>query len=570
VTKKNISTILCICLVSASFAQIPELDIRNNAAVAQTGIEKVRLAYDKGDYLTAESLLYTELEKGNVTPNNFLLFANTLYAVNKPSLAKEFYGEYAKGTENKDAQMQIQRLFSSNVSATEQRTIQTKYPITNPTTYGAKLYTALGGRMMSYNKTCEGDVNSRSEILAGITDAPFGSIAFFDNGEMAVASLINTKSNTCRLYIFHKKKGVWKKPTELFADTKGNFAFPFIDEETSTLYFSSDKSGSVGGYDIYKSVYSGSTFESPLSLGSDINSAGNDINPTLIKDWLYFSSNGHISKGGYDIFKYKKLSDFNALFINAIELNTAKNELSIVPGGINAVLVNRTDNDTATLVRILRPKIVSTVSGIILNEAGEPISGALVLFNTGADKGNYLTTGPEGKYTFKSALNFPSISGVVVADGYVTKAFNTSNGEKASIQLAKLKPVEIIVEVIRTVPATPTSSDTTNLMADTSTVDSLSSDRESCSDLYGGAELPTSGLDSGSYLIVIASAYDYAKAYDSWTKWLPSFSKAEILEYGNGLYRVGFYIGNDEDEAVTLYNEAKELKKDIWLLHPNN
>mgnify|MGYP000748713386 CR=1 FL=1 len=64
--KKQSLTILCICLVSASFAQLPELDIRNNALVAQTGIDKVRLAYDKGDYLTAESLLYTELEKGNI------------------------------------------------------------------------------------------------------------------------------------------------------------------------------------------------------------------------------------------------------------------------------------------------------------------------------------------------------------------------------------------------------------------------------------------------------------------------------------------------------------------------
>ncbi len=528
----------------------------------QTGKEKVRLAYDKGDYFTAESLLYPELEKGHITANDFLLFANTLNAVNKPSLAMEFYNEYAKGTENKDADMQIQRLFSLNVPTTEQRTIQTKYPITNPTTYGTQLYAALGGRMMSYNKTCEGDVNSRSEVLRGTTDAPFGSIAFFNNGEMAVASLIDPKSNRCRLYLFYKKKGIWKKPTELFANTEGNFAFPFIDEETSTLYFSSDKSGSIGGYDIYKSVYSGSVFESPMSLGIDINSAGNDINPTLIKDWLYFSSNGHISKGGYDIFKYKKISEFNALFINVLELNTSKNELAVVPGGTNALLVNRTDNDTATLVSILRPRVVSTVSGTIMNEAGDPISGAFVLFNTDEAHGDYLTTGPEGEYTFKSALNFPSISGVIVADGYMSKGFSTPNGEKASIQLDKLKPVEVIVEVIRTAPVNPTG---VIIPADTSIVDSIIS-------LGTSVDLPltSSSSDSSSYLIIIASAYDYAEAYDSWTKWLPSFSKAEILEYDNGLYRVGFYIGKDEDEAVTSYNKAKEIKQGIWLLRPSN
>ena len=559
-TKFFFLTIPSIFLVSVSFAQIPELDIRNNSIVPQTGSEKVRLAYDRGDYLAAESLLYPELEKGNITANDFLLFANILNSVNKPSLAKEFYGEYAKGTENKDAEIQIQRLFSSNVSTTEQRTIETNYPITNPTTYNSQLFTEIGGRIMSYDKTCEGDLNNRSEVLKGITDAPFGSIAFFDNGEMAVASLIDTKSNLCRLYLFYKKKGTWKKPVELFSETEGNFAFPFIDEETKTLYFSSDKSGSLGGYDIYKSVYSGRIFESPRNLGNGINSTGNDINPTLIKDWLYFSSNGHISKGGYDIFKYKKLSEFNALFTNVLELNTLKNELSVVPGGTNALLINRAHHDTTKLVNILRPKVVCIVSGVVTNESGEPVPGAFVLFNTDERHGDYLTTGAEGQFIFKSARNFPSISGVVMADGYLSKAFIAPNGEIASIQLDKLKPVEVIVEVIRTVPVNPSES-----ITDTSTgVSGMS--------LGSGIDLEQTSKhgDSSSYLIVIASKYDYSEAYDSWTTWLPSFNKAEILEYDNSLYRVGFYVGNDEDEAVTLYNKAKEFKKDIWLLHPTN
>jgi hypothetical protein len=563
VLNKQSLTILCICLVSASFAQLPELDIRNNAFVAQTDIDKVRLAYDKGDYLTAESLLYTELEKGNIPADAFLLFANTLNTVSKPAVAKELYREYAKVTSNKDVDIQIQRLFSTNSSALVQRDIETMYPITNPTTYGAQLFAEIDGRMMSYNKTCEGNLTNRSEILDGILDARFGSVAFFDNGEKAVASLINTESNTCRLFLFYKKKGVWKKPTELFTATAGNFAFPFIDEKANILYFSSDKDGSIGGYDLYMSVYSGSTFESPRSLGKDINSKGNDINPTKIKDWLYFSSNGHISKGGYDIFKYKKLTEFNSLLVNATELNTPNNELAVVPGGIDALLVNRTSKDTAALISILRPKVASTVTGTIMNEAGEPIAGALVLFHMGGAKGNYVTTGTEGKYTFKSAINYASVSGVVVADGYVTNAFNTANGENIAIQLDKLKPVEVIVEVVKYLPVT-------TALTDSATVDSLSSDKLPPRDIDADELVLTSNPDSVSYIIVIASAYDYAEAYDFWTKWLPLFSKAEILEYENGLYRIGFYVGTKEDEAVNVYHEARELKEDIWLLHPKN
>jgi len=116
-------------------------------------------------------------------------------------------------------------------------------------------------------------------------------------GTKAVVSLIDNLKSTSKLYYLYQKKGKWKKPIELFSDTKGNYAFPYMSIDSKTLYFSSDRAGGQGGYDIYASIWNGDGFEKPINLGSEINSAGNEINPILANDWLYFSSNGHVALG---------------------------------------------------------------------------------------------------------------------------------------------------------------------------------------------------------------------------------------------------------------------------------
>jgi hypothetical protein len=64
------------------------------------------------------------------------------------------------------------------------------------------------------------------------------------------------------------------------------------------------------------------------------------------------------------------------------------------------------------------------------------------------------------------------------------------------------------------------------------------------------------------------SSYSYTQAYDYWNKWISDFNSAEILEYENGLYRIGFYAGGNEEAALNAYNNAKLIKQDLWLLRP--
>jgi hypothetical protein len=73
-----------------------------------------------------------------------------------------------------------------------------------------------------------------------------------------------------------------------------------------TLYFSSNRPGGLGGFDIYMSFrLPNNTWSQPVNLGPPVNSPADENYPYITADGkkLYFCSNGFNSMGGYDIFK---------------------------------------------------------------------------------------------------------------------------------------------------------------------------------------------------------------------------------------------------------------------------
>ena len=79
---------------------------------------------------------------------------------------------------------------------------------------------------------------------------------------------------------------------------------PFVDEEQKRLYFSSDKTGGLGGFDLYYMSYDEDfDFQEPVRLGEPINTAGNEGAPYIRDGKLYFASDGHTGLGGLDLFE---------------------------------------------------------------------------------------------------------------------------------------------------------------------------------------------------------------------------------------------------------------------------
>jgi len=82
---------------------------------------------------------------------------------------------------------------------------------------------------------------------------------------------------------------------------------PFVSMDGSTLYFSSDRPGGLGGLDIWKVAIdpSGMPMGAATNLGAPVNSEFDEVTPFFheASSTLFFSSTGHKSIGGLDIFK---------------------------------------------------------------------------------------------------------------------------------------------------------------------------------------------------------------------------------------------------------------------------
>lgn len=85
-----------------------------------------------------------------------------------------------------------------------------------------------------------------------------------------------------------------------------------LSPDGNTLYFVSDREGSYGGSDIWYSERDRrGNWGEPQNIGPVINTEYNEESVFMHPDGktLYFSSEGHNSMGGYDIFKTEKVGD---------------------------------------------------------------------------------------------------------------------------------------------------------------------------------------------------------------------------------------------------------------------
>ena len=76
-----------------------------------------------------------------------------------------------------------------------------------------------------------------------------------------------------------------------------------LSSDGQRIYFSSDMPGGLGGVDLYVCAKDGENWSVPKNLGNVINTSGNEMFPFVSADnKLFFSSNGHSTLAGLDIY----------------------------------------------------------------------------------------------------------------------------------------------------------------------------------------------------------------------------------------------------------------------------
>lgn len=152
---------------------------------------------------------------------------------------------------------------------------------------------------------------------------------------------------------------------------------PRVDEEQKRLYFSSNRPGSLGGYDLYYVTWDEAmNFSNPVNLGSTINTAFNERDGYRLENEFYYASDKTGGLGGLDVYVAKVQGDTYTNPVNLGEpINSVADDFGFVKTAANSVYlasdrVSGTGSDDLYRFTIEKKKLALKV----LNEAGNPIT----------------------------------------------------------------------------------------------------------------------------------------------------------------------------------------------------
>lgn len=161
--------------------------------------------------------------------------------------------------------------------------------------------------------------DQRSGTLPAGGELRNGPLAFSADGNFVVGTeIVDQKSKKIllengRIQPFATKllmsrrmsNGRWSSPLPVFGqEENGSCCHPFLALDDRVLLFASDAPGGYGGYDIYMAFWDDHTqmWGTPVNVGPEINTEGDEIFPTCADGRICFASNGQVGYGGYDLY----------------------------------------------------------------------------------------------------------------------------------------------------------------------------------------------------------------------------------------------------------------------------
>lgn len=223
-----------------------------------------------------------------------------------------------------------------------------------------------------------------------------------------IRRVISKKDIKLRIVIMKKEGDYWRISQEMpFNDKNYSFAHPAINKTGDTLVFVSNMEGTLGQNDLFMSVRNGNNWSTPENLGDKINTAGNEMFPTFIKNGLLaFSSDiregGH---GGLDIY-YASFPDIREIWNMGDKINSTLDDFGFVLHSdekIGYFSSNRGDTGSDDIFMVNLTNTYFSLKGLVINEyANKSLSDAdVVLSDCDGNQLASTTSDKEGTFSFK-------------------------------------------------------------------------------------------------------------------------------------------------------------------------
>lgn len=220
---------------------------------------------------------------------------------------------------------------------------------------------------------------------------------------------------------------------------------PHVTSDGEYLYFSSNMEGGFGGFDLYKSpIMKDGTIGKPENLGNTVNTSEDEKYPHTSKDGkeLFFSSKGHNSIGGYDIFI---ASITNLAYRNprnlGLSINSEKDEIGFIfidskKGVFSSNKENA--NNAFNLYRFTSRAIYQDLKGIVITEDEKILPNATVLLlNNEGQEIERQVTSSDASYSFK-IRPFEDYEIVVLKEGFKDYSLKFQSEESQLKAILKL------------------------------------------------------------------------------------------------------------------------------------
>lgn len=304
------------------------------------------------------------------------------------------------------------------------------------------------------NATKVSELNSKYHD-GPLTISSDGNTVYFSSDSFKEASFEKDKKNKLKLsrnnlFVSTKDNGKWGKIMSVpFNSSAYSTSNPSLSRDGKTLYFSSDMPGSIGGVDIWKvAVNADGSFGTPENLGSKVNSEGNESFPFIADDssTLYFASSGKQGMGGLDIFQIDLSKAEQAVNLGK-PVNTEKDDFGFTfnkSKNLGFFASNRNGNDdifgaTPVCGVEVLTKVTNAKTGGVLANASVSIVD---------EKRNVIatkTTNEKGEVSYEVECE-KTYSIQASKDGFEGSSFGVAKTKGGQVKVdAALQPIEAII-----------------------------------------------------------------------------------------------------------------------------